>query len=405
MTMAMHPPRVAFVVQRAGRDINGGAEQLCLQIALRLSDPWDIDILTTRAKDYLTWRDHYPAGEESINPRLRIIRFSVAHERDIPTFGPLCQRLEKALARGTATSSQEDEWIRAQGPYAPELSDFVRTHAADYHAFFFFCYQYATTSLVLPQVADKSFVVPCAHDEWSLHLKRFGEVLTAPRGHIFLSPEEGHLVHTALAKQGRAVPPGRVAAIGFDGVAAGDAQRFRDQTGIREPFALYLGRLDDGKNTPQMLEFWRRLWDESRQSAKLPKLVLIGGTATRVLYHSSVHYLGFVDEQLRNDALAACHFLINPSRYESLSLVLLEAWAAGKPVLVNGDCAVMNGQVARSDGGLTFADYASFAAGVYAMHDESTRRVWGESGRRYVARTYRWTDVAAAYQAALASLG
>jgi glycosyltransferase involved in cell wall biosynthesis len=399
-------PRVAFVVQRAGREINGGAEHLCLMLAERLSSqtasaPWQIDILTTRAKDYLTWRDHYAASEERINSHCRILRFGVEKERNIATFGPLCRDLERALLMGTATDAQEAEWIRAQGPLVPQLAEYVARNSGAYDAFFFFCYQYGTTSLVMPSVADKAIVVPCAHDEWSLHLAAFAKLLAAPRGHIYLSPEEGEVVQRALSNRGLTPPSAQVAAVGFDGSALGNAERFRAKTGISGRFALYLGRLDEGKNTPKLFEYWAELYATSQQKHKLPQLVLIGGTATPVLFHESVRYLGFVDEETRNDALAACDFLINPSRYESLSLVLLEAWAASKPVLVNADCAVMKGQVGRARGGLSFSDYQSFAAGVYAMNENAARAEWGQAGRHYVARDYRWAAVLAAYQRAL----
>jgi glycosyltransferase involved in cell wall biosynthesis len=375
-----------------------------MQVALRMSAHWQIDILTTRAKDYLTWRDHYDAGLEALTDHCCIRRFGVDHERDIPSFGTLCQQLERDLARGTATAAQETAWIHAQGPVSTAMHAHVMQNKDAYHAFFFFCYQYGTTSLVLPQVAHKAFVVPCAHDEWSLHLRAFGQALAQAKGHIYLSPEESDVVRGALARQGLSPPCGRVSAIGFDGAPLGNAERFRAKTGISEPFALCLGRIDEGKNTPQLFEYWQRLYAESRQRHKLPQLVLIGGTATAVLFHDSVRYLGFVDDETRNDALAACHFLINPSRYESLSLVLLEAWSAGKAVLVNGECAVMQGQVSRAQGGLAFTDYHSFAAGVYALHDEAARAAWGGSGRQYVARQYRWADVERTYLDLLASV-
>ena len=74
-------------------------------------------------------------------------------------------------------------------------------------------------------------------------------------------------------------------------------------------------------------------------------LVLIGSNVLPIPKHPRIRHLGFLSDEDKFDALAAADVLIMPSRFESLSMVALEAWALGKPVLANGHCDVLRGQV------------------------------------------------------------
>ena len=70
------------------------------------------------------------------------------------------------------------------------------------------------------------------------------------------------------------------------------------------------------------------------------------------------------------DVLAAADVLVMPSYYESLSMVALEAWALGKPVLVNARCDVLLGQCLRSNAGLYYENAEEFDAALDALLDE-----------------------------------
>ena len=85
--------------------------------------------------------------------------------------------------------------------------------------------------------------------------------------------------------------------------------------------------------------------------------MLIGNPIIPIPEHPQIHHLGFVNDQDKFDALAAAELLIMPSYFESLSMVALEAWALGKPVLANGRCDVLKGQCIRSNGGLYYESF------------------------------------------------
>ncbi|RPJ81125.1 MAG: glycosyltransferase family 1 protein, partial [Acidobacteria bacterium] len=98
------------------------------------------------------------------------------------------------------------------------------------------------------------------------------------------------------------------------------------------------------------------------------------------------------------DAIAACEVLIMPSQYESLSMVALEAWALGRPVLANGRCDVLRGQAIRSNAGLYYDSHREFVECLYRMEtDERLRRALGENGRQFYRRNYDWPVIEGKY--------
>jgi hypothetical protein len=103
--------------------------------------------------------------------------------------------------------------------------------------------------------------------------------------------------------------------------------------------------------------------------------------------------------------MAASNLLIMPSYYESLSMVALEAWALGRPVLANGRCDVLRGQCVRSNAGLYYENYDEFAAAMELMTgDAALNRAMGENGRAYFTRHYAWPVIERKYLDMLTAL-
>ena len=133
---------------------------------------------------------------------------------------------------------------------------------------------------------------------------------------------------------------------------------------IDRPFAIYIGRIDENKGCGELFDYFRRY------AATFPRgldLVLIGSAIMPVPNHPRIHHLGFLADQDKFDAMAAADLLIMPSYFESLSMVALEAWAIGKPVLANGRCDVLKGQCIRSSAGLYYEGYEEFAEALFAL--------------------------------------
>jgi glycosyltransferase involved in cell wall biosynthesis len=387
-------PRVAFVVQRCGQAVNGGAELYCRVLAERLSAGVPVDILTTCALDYFTWRNHFPEGEERLSERCRILRFAVDRQRSLADFRGCVERLQRASA-GTRSAADEAAWALEQGPLSGALSRYIEAHHTHYDAFFFFCYQYATTWQNVPLVGERAYVVTLAHDEWTLAFGHHDAVARAPRALLCQTPEERALVEARFGGLARRI---ETLAIGIDAPPDANAERFRRRHGIERPFLLYVGRVEAAKGCPQLFQHYLAGLAAARDPAAWPDLVVVGRAAIAIPHHPRIHYLGFIDEADKADAIAACTALVNPSDSESLSLVLLEAWSQSRPVLVNAASPVLAGQVARSGGGLAYGDPLAFAAGIYALGDPDAGRILGARGARYVAAHYAWPDILRRYR-------
>jgi glycosyltransferase involved in cell wall biosynthesis len=378
--------RVAFVVHRYSAETFGGAERLAHALARELGNRFETELITTTARDYMTWANAYAPGVERIDGVL-VRRFWVDVERDVAAF----DRASRAVlrARRPALGTQE-RWEALQGPMSLQLLRYLADAGTAYDAVCFIGYLYATTYFGLPLVADRAVLLPLAHDEWMIRFSMWDRLFGLPRAAIYASEEERAFVERRFRER---APAGPVIGAGVTLPPDADAARFRAALGSDRPFFLYLGRIDPSKGCRALLAAYRRY----RDSVATPHdLVLIGERQMKVRHAAGVRVLGPVDETTKWDALAAAAALVLPSAYESLSLAVLEAWAAGKPVIVNARADVLAGQVRRSGGGLIYDGLASFAR-VAAGLDATTAHTLGLRGAAYVARVYDWRVVAAAF--------
>jgi glycosyltransferase involved in cell wall biosynthesis len=126
----------------------------------------------------------------------------------------------------------------------------------------------------------------------------------------------------------------------------------------------------------------------------VPPLILVGTAALDIPSHPKIRHLGYVTEEEKYAVLAGAEVLLMPSPYESLSVIVLEAWAMGRPVLVNAACRVLEGQCVRSGGGLFYRGYAEFAEALRRLaEDGGLRHALGEAGRVFVRAEYDWSVV------------
>lgn len=378
---------VAFVVQRYGLEINGGAELHCRWVAEHMSRHWNVEVLTTRAHDYVTWADHYPEGEETING-IRVRRFSVPRPRDPERFG----RLQNFILEQEHTERDELDWLEEEGPTSPDLLDFIRRRGADYDYFIFFSYRYWHSYWGIRSVPRKAILVPTAEHDAVIDLKFFKDLFRLPRAFIYNSEEEREMIQ---AVSGNHSVPGLVVGVGTEVPAGAEPERFRRTHGIDRPYLLYLGRIDQNKGFPQLFDYFLQFKKDTGSDAGL---VLIGNSILPIPDHPDIFPLGFQPEQDKFDALAGAEALIMPSFFESLSMVTLEAWALGRPVLANARCEVLQGQCRRSDGGLFYGNYPEFRESLkLILASAGLRRTLGENGRRYFETHYTWDIIEEKY--------
>jgi glycosyltransferase involved in cell wall biosynthesis len=127
-------------------------------------------------------------------------------------------------------------------------------------------------------------------------------------------------------------------------------------------------------------------------------LVLVGRAIIDVPRHPRIHHLGFLDDRDKFDALAASDLLIMPSYFESLSMVALEAWALGRPVLANGRCDVLKGQCIRSNAGLYYERFEEFVEALYSLESNGPLNArLGRNGLEFFKRHYAWPVIERKY--------
>ncbi|WP_440945410.1 glycosyltransferase family 4 protein [Methanosarcina sp. T3] len=377
--------KVAFIVQRYGEDIIGGAEYLTRLVAEHMTKYCDVEVLSTCAKDYHTWKNEYKKGTETVNG-IQVRRFANSKKRDLNKHGKI---QEKAFF---TTHNLKDEilWINEQGPYCPELIDYISKNKGNYDAFVFFTFRYYPSYYGIKEVGNKSLVAPFAENDPALDLSTTKELFTNVRGIVYSTPEEQNLIKakTDLKEEGKI----------FDIVGCGieipeiitEYKSLEDQD-----YILYLGRIEGSKGCYQLFEYYLELLKESPE---IPSLVLAGYDVIGVPKHDKIKYLGFVSEAEKYSLLKNARFLIMPSPYESLSLVTLESMGCGTPVLVNGECDVLKGHCKRSNAGLWYQNYDEFRECLnFLCSNRDILDKMGDNGRKFIEKNYTWKKVEMKY--------
>lgn len=350
---------------------------MAMSLASRLAARYQVDILTTCARDYTTWKNEFPPGQSSFGP-VSVLRFAVDLPRDLRRF----DRASRYLSEGRQPSIEDqEEWMSMQGPISSALLDYLRAQADDYSAFIFLPYLYATTYFGLPIVARRAVLMPLAHDEWMLCLPMWDNIFDSPCARVFLTEEEQN---TVSRRFGRALNGADVLIGSGVDFVAGDGIRFRKRYGIHAPFMLYLGRVDESKGCGELLSYFQNLPGDMNF-----RLVLAGPIKMSVKAPATCTILGEIDEETKWDALAACDLFVMPSRFESLSFSLLEAWSAGKAAIVSGFSSVLVRHCRESNAGLWFRNQAEFEAVLREM-TPPVRDSLGSMGRAYVAQRFIW---------------
>jgi glycosyltransferase involved in cell wall biosynthesis len=386
--------KLAIVVQRYGVEISGGAELHARYIAEHLSAHTDVRVLATCARDYVTWRNEMRVGRDVVNG-VPVERFPVARERDPHEFGTHSAR----VFRSPHSIGDELRWLDSQGPFSPALVAGVRRIRNEVDYFVFFSARYYHSFHCARAAANRAVLVPTAERDPVLGLAIFGSLYRGVRAIMYNSFEERAVIQAVAANQH---VPGVVVGVGLAIPDNVDGARFRAKYGIDSPFALYIGRIDDNKGCSELFDYFTRYADGA---ARAPMLAVIGTAVGEIPRHPGIRHLGHASDQDKFDALAAADVLVMPSHYESLSMVLLEAWALGRPVLVNARCDVLLGQCLRSNGGLYYEDSIEFAAALdRLMNDRSLAAALGANGRAYFQRHYEWPVIERKYMDMFARL-
>ena len=382
--------KLGLVVPRYGVDVVGGIEHWLRLLCEHLVSlkGWDVEVFTTGAVSAATWADELPVGDFDLEGVTVHRRHSVSG-RD-PRSGELGVLIGRSPA--AVPESVARRFVDLVGPVCPDVLDDAAASDCDLVA--------VTPYLFWPAVhgavrLGRRVIFHCAaHDEPELHLSIMPEVFGSVGGFAYNSYSEQALVERTFPIAH--LPAGVIGATVVEG--SGDPDTARAALGLApgEPFVLCVGRVERAKGSHVLADLWR-LYRRRRPDA--PRLVFLGPVHEGLEGDNDVIVAGLQPEDVKWGALQACEFAVTPSAWESFSLVVLEAWLAGAPVVVNRRCAATLEHCVRSRGGLWFFDYADFeAVADRLLADRALRARLVANGRAYTERVFNWPTIVDRYE-------
>jgi glycosyltransferase involved in cell wall biosynthesis len=380
--------KLALVVQRYAEDIGGGSELHARYIAEHLASQADVRVLTTCARDYVSWKNEYPAGATRVNG-IAVERFPVARERDQRDFA----RRSSLVFEERHSIDDELEWLDSQGPVSPGLIARIGQTAPDVDFVLLFSLRYHTALHGARVAAGNAVVVPTTERDPAVGLEILGPVLRGARGIMYNTPEERVLIETL---HHNAHVPGLTVGVGSQIPDDADPAAAAVTFGLDAPYVLYVGRIDVNKGCAELFDYFLQYVGRTERPLDL---VLIGTPVLPIPAHPRIRHLGYVSDRDKYNVLAGAEALVMPSYFESLSMVMIEAWALEVPVLANGRCDVLAGQCLRSNGGLFYASGREFEAMLDRLLDDPALAAeLGENGRAFYEAHYEWPVIERAYR-------
>ncbi len=375
--------KIAIINQRYGLEVNGGSELYSRQIAERLIAKYDVEVLTSCAVEYVKWSNYYKEGVETING-VTVRRFKTVHERIPKIFSALDSYM---LSNPDADVETSDKWIENMGPYCPELVEYVDEHQDEYEAIIVVTYLYYTAVKSIVRIKDKAIFIPTAHQEPFIHFDMYKKVFGAADAFVFLTDEEKDLVHAIFHNED---VPYEVMGVGVDVPAQVDSERFKKKYNLDE-YIIYVGRIDEGKDCPRLFKYFLEYKKRNKNNLKL---VLMGKAVCDIPKSPDIISLGFVSDEDKFDGIKGAKALILPSKFESLSISVLEAMTLSIPVIVNGICDVLKGHCVKSNGGLYYKNYFEFEGCVnYMLEHPEEYEMLCANARKYVEDYFQWDDI------------
>ena len=387
--------KIAIINQRYGLEVNGGSELYSSQIAEKLIAKYDVEVLTSCAVEYVKWSNYYKEGVEQING-VTVRRFKTLHEREPKVFSALDSMM---LSNPHIEEEISEQWIEHMGPYCPELVEYVDKHQDEYEAIIVVTYLYYTAVKSIVRIKNKAIFIPTAHQEPFIHFDMYKKVFGAADAYVFLTDEEKDLVHSIFHNGD---VPYEVMGVGVEVPEVVDSERFKKKYNL-DNYLIYVGRIDEGKDCPRLFKYF--LEYKRRVKSDL-KLVLMGKAVCDIPKSPDIISLGFVSEEDKFDGIKGAKALILPSKFESLSISVLEAMTLSVPVIVNGICDVLKGHCVKSNGGLYYKNYFEFEGCInYMMEHPEEYAIMCKNARKYVEDYFQWDDIMKKFDSIIERVG
>jgi glycosyltransferase involved in cell wall biosynthesis len=407
--------KFAFVTPRYGAEISSGPEHACRLLAEQVSDKHDVDVLTTCARDPMTWKNEYAEGADRVRGVL-VRHFAVSQTHDHAAF----QQFASRVLSGPRGRSDELEWVRRLGPSSPGLIDHLKRQHRNYDAILFFSLYHPTTVHGIAIAPERSVLFPYLRVHPVMRFGIWAEIAASARGVGYLSAAERRIAHAFLHVSPAAeeiigigidAPPQQTyprhqqdpadeMPLDEDAAATDKVEEVDPLTGRGVPFrrrhrlygrfALYGGRVEPDNGCEEMLEYFDAYAAADGDTA----LVLMGVKMMKVPEERYLRLAGVLPDRERMIAYEAADVTLAPAHDDLLSQSLLESLAVGTPVLASGRNTAAVDHVRRANGGLYYANREEFAEALrLLMTNDRLREKLGENGRQYVRQHHRWDAV------------
>lgn len=419
--------KFAFVAPRYGAEIAHGAEHICRLIAEQVAERHDVDVLTTCARDAVTWKNEYPEGTDRVRGVL-VRRFAASGGREPEAFRALGEKLFTT----PHSRADEIEWVQRSGTSSPALLEFLRRQQRNYDALVFFSHCAATTIQGLGVAPERSVLFPCALPDSSLRLYVCQDALSMAAATGYCSAAERRLVRAHARRPPRAeeivgvgveaVPeahyprlqqdaPEPDEAVGSAGTAdvedaplshlSGRGVLFRRRHRLHGPYVLYGGVVEPDNGTEELIEYFDSYAGQNGETL----LVLMGVKLMMMPAEPWLRLAGVLPGRDRMAALEAADVTVAPDPFDVAGEQVLESLAVGTPVLASARSPAAVEHCRRSNGGLYYANREEFVEALrLLMTNERMRGALGRNGRRYVQQHYRWEAVLARFERLVARL-
>jgi glycosyltransferase involved in cell wall biosynthesis len=408
--------KFAFITPRYGAEFGTGAEHACRLLAEQIAKRHDVDVLTTTARDAVSWKNEYSEGADRVRGAL-VRRFAVSTMPERSAFAELSRRLRE----GPRYRADELNWLRHVGPWSSGLIEHIKRQHRSYDALVFFGLWHPLTVSGLEIAPERSVLFPHLQLRPELRFDLWAEVLTAPKAVGYFSSSERGLVHSYVG----AIPQAEeVIGIGVDappqqayprhqqdpadvitqeddsasddeepnaGYLEGRGVPFRRRHRLYDSFALYGGRVEPDNGCEEMLDYFDS-FATSHDDDDL-RLVLMGVKMITIPEAPYLRLAGVLRDRERMTAYEAASVTIAPASDDLLSQSLLESLAVGTPVLANASNEAAVEHCRRANAGLYYSNRGEFVGALAALQAAGLRERMGENGRRYIKHHHQWDAV------------
>ena len=398
--------KIAFIIIRYGVEVNGGAEVHCRMLAERLRPYYDVEVLTTTTRIFRDPASDYPEGISTVNG-VTVRRFKPApidgehhglYRKKCKTARRIRLQLAKMGLLGVISSlhsewtmslEAEKRYYESQEDHTPQMLEFIERHKDEYAAFLFMNFYFSQPVLGSTIAPEKTILIPLVHPDKPLYDSINAPMFTRVRHIAFNTAAERQLCRRAF---GASLAPNSLVGCGIEEAPEADWGGVKAKYGLPDQYVLYLGRITPSKTTRVIPDFLRYKKEHGGEI----KLVMVGGTELDIERSDSpdIIFTGYVSDEEKSAIIRHATVMVNPSRMESLSLLMLEAMQNRVPLLVNGRSRVMKDHCKSSGAAFWYDSSRDFRNKLHRLiSDPELRRTMSEKGPAYVREHYDWSVI------------